>query len=403
LARPASAADSVVYASSFGYNATDATAALQAALDDTDADTVVVDNVGSDWIVDPLFINRSDVTVIFEAGVVVRAKTGYGPNDSLITGRQQHDVTLIGYGATLTMNKAEYTSGEFRMALRFYSMTNLTVEGLNVLGSGGDGIYLGDAGGAQNYNSNVLIKDIWLDGHRRNGLSVISVDGLTLDNVRITNTNGTAPQLGIDFEPNNATERLAHMTMKDVDLDGNVGGCLMLTESKLSQDSPDVGLNVDGLTCLSTGSRYGAITIYGSSQDQVGPAGSISFRDATVIPHGHSGCFAIYRKPAAGTALSFVDSSCIDLGNSFTTDPYPQYPVTIHGSSLTVPYGGADFDNVRVITDLDEPIVGVIDSANQAGVAHLTGAIGVIDPHGVSVDLGTNPHDNTLTVTSLLR
>ena len=46
-----------VKASQFGFDPVDSTAALQAAFD-SDADTVVVDNTGADWIARPLFVRR---------------------------------------------------------------------------------------------------------------------------------------------------------------------------------------------------------------------------------------------------------------------------------------------------------------------------------------------------------
>ena len=58
----------------WGYDKTDATKCLQAALD-SGARKVIVDNVGSDWIIGPVVV-PSNVEVVFQDGVVMRAKPG---------------------------------------------------------------------------------------------------------------------------------------------------------------------------------------------------------------------------------------------------------------------------------------------------------------------------------------
>ena len=70
----AAAADEVVKASSFGWNPTNATKCLQAALD-SGASKVIVDKQASEWLVDMLF-PRSNTEIVFEDGVVVRARPG---------------------------------------------------------------------------------------------------------------------------------------------------------------------------------------------------------------------------------------------------------------------------------------------------------------------------------------
>ena len=64
---PALAAD-CVNASSFGWNAEDSTAALQAAFD-SGARKVVIDRQAGDWISRPLFITNSNIEVVLADGV----------------------------------------------------------------------------------------------------------------------------------------------------------------------------------------------------------------------------------------------------------------------------------------------------------------------------------------------
>ena len=67
----------------WGFSAENATKCLQSALD-SGAKKVIVDNVGKDWIVDPIFL-PSNIEVVFKDGVVIRARKGSfkGRQDSL--------------------------------------------------------------------------------------------------------------------------------------------------------------------------------------------------------------------------------------------------------------------------------------------------------------------------------
>ena len=79
------AAAAAVKVSSFGWNAEDSTEFLQRALD-SGASRVVLDRQAGDWISRPLAITNSDIEVVIEDGVTLRAKRGafYGRNDCLV-------------------------------------------------------------------------------------------------------------------------------------------------------------------------------------------------------------------------------------------------------------------------------------------------------------------------------
>ena len=64
-----------VNASSFGWNPTNATACLQAAID-SGAKKVVIDRQAGDWIVGPVFLRVSGQEVVVADGVTVRAMRG---------------------------------------------------------------------------------------------------------------------------------------------------------------------------------------------------------------------------------------------------------------------------------------------------------------------------------------
>src|SRR5688572_2033662 len=98
----------------WGFDPKDSTRFLQAAIN-SGAKTVIVSNMGADWIITPITL-AGDQEIIFEPGVVVTAKPGefHGTHDSLFRADSKTGITLIGYGATLRMQKADYQSDKYQ-------------------------------------------------------------------------------------------------------------------------------------------------------------------------------------------------------------------------------------------------------------------------------------------------
>ncbi len=211
------AAEDVVKASSFGFDSVDSTDALQKALD-SGAKKIVIDAQSSPWITRPLFV-RSNCEIVFERGAEVVAKKGefLGKNDSLFTLKCCENVKISGYGAVLRMRRADYAAApyvkaEWRMSLNLLSCRNVTIEGLALVESGGDGVYLGVAR-ENGPCRDIVLRDIVCDRHYRQGISVISARNLLIERCTLRGTAGTAPAAGIDFEPNRPGEELSDIVM----------------------------------------------------------------------------------------------------------------------------------------------------------------------------------------------
>jgi hypothetical protein len=153
--------------------------------------------------VDLLFVRTSHRKITFEPGVDVAAISGsraYERVDaSLFSIFGVINVSVVATGATLHMHKLEYTRApytvsEYRATLQIRESASVSVVGGTYRTPGGDGIFL------QNYGP-VSLRSVTTDGAWRNGLSVISANGLHVVNSAFMNTNGTAPQCGIDIEP----------------------------------------------------------------------------------------------------------------------------------------------------------------------------------------------------------
>ncbi len=239
-------------ASWWGFDPVDATGCLQAALDSR-AKRVVVENMGRPWIVTSVRL-ASNKDIFFEAGAVVEAKRGafLGKSDCLFLANGSKNLTLRGPGATLRMHKADYHKppyelAEWRHTLSLRGCQDVTVEGLTLAESGGDGIYLG-AGSSGDTNRNITIRDVVCDGHNRQGISVITGENLLLENCVFSNTEGTAPEAGIDFEPNHFQERLVNCVLRNCRSENNAGHAYHLYLGQMHEGSPPVSIRFENCT-----------------------------------------------------------------------------------------------------------------------------------------------------------
>ncbi|HBK31508.1 MAG TPA: hypothetical protein DDZ96_10010 [Porphyromonadaceae bacterium] len=87
------------------------------------------------------------------------------------------------------------TKGEWGMGIDLRYATNVEISNIHISDCWGDGIHLFYD------NKNITIQNVVCDNNRRQGMSVIHVNGLIVKNSVFSNTNGTAPESGIDLEP----------------------------------------------------------------------------------------------------------------------------------------------------------------------------------------------------------
>lgn len=158
-----------VNAADFGFNALDATDALQKAID-SGADRVIVPKMDSDWTIRPIVLTQDNQEILFESGVTLYAKKGEfkGEHDSLLRMEMRKNITLTGYGATFKMRcedyrQPPYISSGHRMAILILGCANIQVFGLCIASAGAYGLYIGSYSPEKFISSqNILIKDVIL-------------------------------------------------------------------------------------------------------------------------------------------------------------------------------------------------------------------------------------------------
>ena len=250
-----------VRVSSFGFDPEDSTRFIQSAID-SGADKVVFDKMPTPWYTRPLR-GASRQELFFVPGAVLAAKPGEftDKNDVLLTWAEAEDVSVIGPGATIRMSKADYQKApyqksEWRHALSFLSCRRVRVEGLSILDSGGDGIYIGRRKGSPRHLcEDVVIRDVSCEGNHRQGISVISVRNLLVERCRLNGTCGAPPAAGIDLEPNSWKDELAGIVVRDCRICDNAGDGIDLSLHQLRTKSRPVDVLFEN--CIMSGNYRG--------------------------------------------------------------------------------------------------------------------------------------------------
>ena len=341
-------------ASWWGFDKNDATDCLQNAIN-SGAAKLIVDNMGSDWIINKPLNLVSNQEIIFSDGVVVQAKADsfHGANDSLFRGGNLTNVILTGEGkAILRMRKSDYqdatryTKAEWRSGVSLVDCTDVTLRGFTIEKTGGDGLYLGAS--ADGTNKNVLVENMVFDDNHRQGISVISVDGFMVRNSKFTNTIGTAPQAGIDFEPNHAGQRLVNCVIEDCIFTGNEGDGIDIYSVHLNGDSPPISITVKR-SLISGNTRGGFASIITRSTNNP-PTGNVIFEDCK-FDHNT----ILIGNPILESVHYLFKNCTLDFSDSKQKNAAAKSPIQLTAEkNLERPViGNISFDNTTVIMKKD--------------------------------------------------
>jgi hypothetical protein len=356
----------------WGFDKEDATEALQAALD-SGARRLLIPYQGQPWLVRPLRLS-SNQEIVLEPGVVLQAKQGefQGTADSLLSAVGQSNLVIRGYGACLRMRKQDYQNppykkGEWRMGIALRGCRHVLLEGIRVESSGGDGFYI-DGGGQRDWSEDITLRNCTAENNHRQGLSVISVVNLLVENCRFSNTWGTAPEAGIDLEPDTEKERLVNCVIRNCTFENNNGHQILVYLKPLTTNSQPVSIRFENcLARMSDGAwqeaRLGSKTglkgeagiAVGEIKDN-GPGGSVEFFRC-VVENTAKESVRLYDKAATAARVRLVDCALSKpwrLPEIKVTGRAPILLQVRHPESTSKP-GGIDIVDCRLYDCGDGP------------------------------------------------
>jgi len=120
-------------------------------------------------------------------------------------------------------------TGEWGHGINIFNCSNITIEDIMITECWGDSVYLGAT--ETGYNENIKLKNVICKESRRQGISVISVVGLDIDNCQCNDIFGTSPECGVDFEPNFTTQKLERITVNNLYTSNTSGSGLKIYAS----------------------------------------------------------------------------------------------------------------------------------------------------------------------------
>lgn len=166
-------------------------------------------------------ILKSNIRLVFDQGAIFKAI----PNDSAyysIISAVDCDRIHIS-GANLVGDRDEHTGsgGEWGHGILLFNADQVTIDNASITNCWGDGIYIRSS-------NDVMATNCILDNNRRQGMSIISGTRLYFHHCQFKNTNGTAPQAGVDIEPNQGSEVARNITFTDCKFLDNRGRGLVI-------------------------------------------------------------------------------------------------------------------------------------------------------------------------------
>lgn len=346
---------SLLHFGNAGYGADD-TNVFQTAINYTATNSQTLEIPAGNYNINPIsFPNNANVFV--DSGVTVTANSGYSSGQVMLN-ISASNVTIAGADATASvfhMRKAEYTSGEWRHCLDIQGagtaiVSNINISGISCNDSGGDGLYLRQA-------SNVTVSDCIFDNNRRQGSSITGqVNHISYLRDHFDNTSGTAPQSGIDIEPNQPADFLLDVNIQDSYTNGNAGDGLMISAWLMNASSQPIGVTV--LRHHSTGNqRYGYVGINGDKgrpaplnlSDTTNAPGTILIQDSFSDQNGSAGAAGRFYS-ANGAALVFQN---LTVTNPHVNGPDQSYGISgalelVRGGPATNLMGNIHFLNINI-------------------------------------------------------
>lgn len=206
--------------SSFGNGSTNATLHIQGKIDALPADGGTVVVPAGVYMIDTDRLSgggglklRSRMHLQLMPGAVLKAMNNTAPRDYILLIQNVSDVEVSGSGRTVMHLQGDLatatglfswpapageSTSEWGHGIACYGSQRVTVRDMRIRECVGDGMSIGSAGTAD-----VRIERVDFYNNRRQGLSVVAVVGLLVEDCAFVSTKGTSPECGIDVEPEN--------------------------------------------------------------------------------------------------------------------------------------------------------------------------------------------------------
>lgn len=233
------------------------------------------------------YIVASNSNIQFDDGVVIEMLATDKPGYEMFLLSNVKNITMKG-NATLIGDKDIHTgtSGEWGHGFKIEGCSNICIEGLTIKNCWGDGLYIGETNTAQQ-NDNIRLINILNDSNRRQGISVISCDGMDILDCVARNIKGINPQSGIDIEPNNTGNIIKNINITNFRSYECAGSGISLSVARIGSGS-DVSININNHYDYKS---VISLLVFNNAKEQM--QGCITINDAYYDMGGINNCISI--------------------------------------------------------------------------------------------------------------
>lgn len=217
-----------------------------------------------------------DTVLLLDPGVIIKDSGRLGRHDRLIN-ILHNNVYIRGMGAKIMSERNLYTGGEQRHGVFIQGASNIVIDGLSSNGNSGDGFYIGGGGGAPPARD-VTLENCRASDNRRNALSIVSGINITIRNCTFTDTRGTAPQFGIDIEPDEPHDPLINIKILSVRTIANASGGIDIVLGPAYHPLRPISIDIAGHT---SSDENPSLHTIGTART----AGSILYNGRKIIMH----------------------------------------------------------------------------------------------------------------------
>lgn len=265
------------------------------------------------------------------------------------------NITIEGNGARLIGERDAHfgEAGQWGFGVGMHGARNVRISDLVAEDCWGDGFYIGS--GRRKYCQDILLKNTKSIRARRNGLSLISARGFVSEDHESLNTQGHAPQWGVDIEPNDPGEHLEDITfLRTITRDSASNGFGIYLAAFEGSPNP---VSIRLVDCVDTGSVIGF---------SVASARNITGRIDLVRPRSdRSGAVGIYvrRKAVSGPHVSVREPVVTDWNRDGVTTTAARAAISIFAPS------GDDGTEALGNVDIINPVIRLTSRGVDASAA----------------------------------
>lgn len=190
---------------------------------------------------------KSNIKYIILNATIEAQPNSYG-RYYLLLSDNQNNISIKGFNSTIKgerldhTNNPNYPTGQNEQGHCIYITDSeyIEINGLKIINAWGDGI-------CSNYSNFLNINNVTCDYNRRQGYSSVTGYNIVVENSTFSNTEGTAPQSGIDIEPDPTGDDSYNIQINNCNFINNKGAGLWITVNSY---------NIDVTGCLFDGNRF---------------------------------------------------------------------------------------------------------------------------------------------------